>query len=132
MQRRAFFHLCLGTTAAVAAARLGFDTAFASDGTWRAVGEALFPGAPLQVEAAQDAPDGLHVRLRVDHDGREHLLGLHPLAPGGTLTLETPYPHDDLCAGTYRVHLDLIDAGGAMVETRSAGAYRLARFRFSA
>lgn len=140
MERRTFLTVCVGT--GVAAAHLAWPGAPLTDlfgglapssgPGWQVDGRALCPGAPLQVTLAAEVPVGSRVRLLVDHQGRRHDAGAFAVTPGATLTLETPYPFDDLVPGAYSVLLTLEGPLGQSLAACPVGSYTLQRFRFSA
>lgn len=104
---------------------------------WRVDGQAILPGARLRVHVAGHVPIGASLELEVWHqrtDGTEipaHR-ATHGVTAGEHLDLVTPYPYDDLIAGTYVVRLILRDAAGQTQEHHNAGQYVVRRFRFSA
>lgn len=92
----------------------------------------VFPDAPLALTIADGAPAGCSVTAVVVHDGCEHRFAALAVHTSGPLTLTIPYPHDDIIAGRYDVHVELTAANGRRLERCPAGGYTLRAVRFSA
>ena len=130
MRRRAFLQcMTLSTVAAVLPWR--------ELPGWQVDGEATVPGARLQVQVAAHVPAGATLAIDVIHGGADGTStgsqhAEQGVVAGQQLEVVTPYPYDDLVAGSYAVSLTLRDSRGRVLDRHDAGQYHIRRFRFSA
>lgn len=130
MERRRFLQLCTATAATgIAAPWVGPGVAQAP---WRIDGTALFPGAPIDISLAPHTPPGARLRACVHSDVALFPCAFVDVLPGGALRIETPYPHQGLVPGNYRVSLELHSRRGRLLERAEVGGYVLTRPWFSA
>ena len=90
----------------------------------------LFPGATIEAKVDANAPSGAWLNVVVGNNGQEWAFGHPTVAPGQTVELPVPYPHDDLVSGTYSVAVEL-HCDGHLLERHNAGTYTLRSIRFS-
>lgn len=95
-------------------------------------GEPCHPGAPVVLAVDVDAPQHTRVRLVAVHAGVRHAAPSVAAPRGARITLETPYPHRDLVAGSYEVEAELLLDDGAVLTRLHVGSYRVRPWRFSA
>lgn len=132
MERRTFLRICGATTIATTAGcrepwrGLSFTDGISVSGT------AIFPGTPLRIDVDEDTAPGSRIEVIVEHRDTRHVSVRSEVLAGQHLTVETPYPHDDLVPGQYRVIIALFDRSGRNIESHDVGGYQLVKPWFSA
>ena len=132
MERRTFLRICGAASIATTAGCREPWRGLSPENGIAVSGRAIFPGTPLRIEVdAKTAPES-RIEVIVGHQGDRHIGIRSPVVAGQTLTVETPYPYDDLVPGEYSVTIVLYDRTGSSVESHDVGAYRLVKPWFSA